>query len=365
MNILVFTRSTSTINQFRPEAEIYCSMAKLGHNITIITDVIPEQLERFNKAGVKVIPHKITKKICLNSIKIIRQELTLHSYDVVYACCSKTIPNAAFACIGINVQLIVYRGTSGGMYRTDLSNYLCMLHPRINGVVCVSSVVTKNVKDKVRTSIKNNIKTIYKGHDLAWYQDSPIDLTKLGSSEEYFNVLCIGSNRPHKGLMVMLDAAKQLTNIKELRIILVGKDFDCEPYQSQIINSGMADRILQPGFRNDVPQIAASCDVLVLPSEREGLPRAVLESLANGTPVISSANEGAMEIIVDGENGFIVPIGDAKAIADKIRMLHQDPQKLKQLSAHTTDIIKTKMSHTETVRSMLDFFQSLSSKNKK
>jgi glycosyltransferase involved in cell wall biosynthesis len=365
MNILVFTRSTSTINQFRPEAEIYCSMAKLGHNITIITDVIPEQLELFNKAGVRVIPHKITKKICFNSIQLIRQELTQQSYDVVYACCSKTIPNAAFACIGIDVQLIVYRGTSGGMYKTDPSNYLCMLHPRINGVVCVSSAVTKNVKDKVRTSIKNNIKTIYKGHDLAWYEDSPVDLTQLGSSEKYFNVLCIGSNRPHKGLKVMLDAAKELADIENLRIILVGKNFDCEPYQTQIINSGMAERILQPGFRNDVPSIAKACDLLVLPSiGKEGLSRVVLESLSNGTPVVSSANDGAVEVIINDVNGYIVPIGDAQAIADKVRMLNQDSQKLKQLATHTTDIIKTKMSHTETVNNMLDFFQDLSLKNK-
>ena len=365
MKILVFTRATSTINQFRPEAEIYCNMAELGHEVTIITDAIPEQMARFKQAGVRVIPHKVTKKICLNSIKLIRQELTQYSYDIVYACCSKTIPNAAFACIGFNVQLIVYRGTSGGMYRTDPSNYLCMLHPRINGVVCVSSAVTANVKNKVRSSIKNNIKTIYKGHDLAWYQDSPVDLAELGSSKKHFNVLCIGSNRPHKGLTVMLDAVKELADIEDLRIILVGKNFNCEPYQSQIINSGMADRILQPGFRNDVPAIAKACDLLILPSiGKEGLSRVILEALSNGTPVVSSENDGAVEIINNDINGYLVPIGDSKAIADKIRMLNQDRQKLKQLAAHATDIIKTKMSHTDTVKNMLNFFQNLSLKNK-
>ncbi|PCI56441.1 MAG: glycosyl transferase family 1 [Gammaproteobacteria bacterium] len=365
MEILVFTRATSTINQFRPEAEIYCKMAELGHKVTIITDAIPEQLERFKQAGVRVIPHKVTKKISLNSIKLIRQELSQYSYDIVYACCSKTIPNAAFACVGFNVQLIVYRGTSGGMYRTDPSNYLCMLHPRINGVVCVSSAVTKNVKNKVRSSIKNNIRTIYKGHDLAWYQDSSADLSKLGSNQKYFNVLCIGSNRPHKGLMVMLNAAEQLADIKELRIILVGKNFNCEPYQSKIMNSGMAERILQPGFRSDAPAIAKACDLVILPSiGKEGLSRVILEALSNGTPVVSSANDGAVETIENDINGYLVPIGDAKAIADKIRMLNQDRQKLKQLAAHSTDIIKTKMSHTETVKNMLNFFQDLASKNK-
>lgn len=333
-------------------------MAELGHNITIVTDAIPAQISRFEEAGVRVIPHKVTNKISLKSIKLIRQELKTHSYDIVYACCSKTIPNAAFACIGFDVPLIVYRGTSGGMYKTDLTNYLCMLNPRINGVVCVSSAVTRNVKAKVRASIRDNVETIYKGHDLSWYQEPAADLTALGSNAKYFNILCIGSNRPHKGLSVMLDAAKELSEMQDIRLIIVGKDFDCEPYQSKIINSGMAERILQPGFKSNVPAIIKACNLLILPSiGKEGLSRAVLESLSNGTPVISSENDGAVEIIDNGVNGYLVPIGDAYAIAEKIKLLYKDRKHLSVLAENATKVIETKMSHTETVRKMLVFFK--------
>ena len=124
----------------------------------------------------------------------------------------------------------------------------------------------------------------------------------------------------------------------------------------------MSEHIIQTGFRSDVPQISASCDVLVLPSEREGLPRVVLESLASGTPVITSANEGAMEIIEQDSNGYIVPIGDSSAIAERIRYLYNNPEEKNRLADGAISTIKTKMSHQETVKNMADFFESVLNK---
>ncbi len=256
--------------------------------------------------------------------------------------------------------MIAYRGTSGGMYKTDPSNYLCMLHPRINGVICVSTPVSNNVRAKVRASIKNQVKTIYKGHNLTWYKDPAIDLTTLGSDDKYFNILCVGSPRPHKGTHILLDAAKELSDIKDLRIILVGDNLKKQPFIDQIKNSGMSEHIIQTGFRNDVPAIAKACDLLILPSlSKEGLTRTVLESLSNGTPVVSSANDGVVETIENDVNGYLVPIGDASAIADKVRMLYRDRVKLAALSANATKVIEDKMSHAKTVKNMESYFKAL------
>ncbi|MCI2283184.1 glycosyltransferase family 4 protein [Colwellia sp. MSW7] len=292
-------------------------------------------------------------------IKQIHQYIKQHSIDIVYATESNGIPNAAFGCIGTKAKMIAYRGTTGGLYKTDLSNYLCMLHPRINGVICVSEAVTKHVTPKMRHSIQPKVVTIYKGHDLAWYQEQAIELNTLHTHSDNFNIVCIGSPRPQKGMQFMLDAMKELSDIENVRLILIGDNFDGEPYSTNIKATGMADKIIQTGFRSDVPQIAKACDALVLPSEREGLPRVVLESLAVGTPVITSANEGAMEIIEDKINGYVVPIGDGKAIAERIRLLIQDSALLKQLSDNAQKTITTTMSHEKTVKDMERFFQSM------
>lgn len=352
MKILVFTRSTTTLNQYRPEAEIYCKLAKLGHDITVMTNTTPELLSLFQNTGVKVIEHQVSKKICLKSIKRIRQELSLLDYDVVYACCSKTIPNASLACIGFDVKMIAYRGTTGGLHKSDLTNYLTLLNPRINGVICVSKAVQQHVVKKVRRSIKGNIKTIYKGHDLAWYNKPAVELKSIGSSKDNFNVLCIASSRPHKGLKYLLQSIKYLNDIKSLKIILVGETVEADEFST-------ANNIIQLGFRQDVPQLAAACDVLVLPSIREGLPRAILESLASGTPVITSANAGAMEIINNDYNGYIVPIADSKAIAERIRYLYDNQDILPRLKENALNTINTTMSHEKTVNEMIEYFEAM------
>lgn len=352
MKILVFTRSTKTLNQYRPEAEIYCKLAKLGHDVTVMTNTTPDLLTLFKGTGVKVIEHKVSKKICVRSIKRIREELYSQNYDIVYACCSKTIPNAAFACIGFDVKMIAYRGTTGGLHKSDLTNYLTLLNPRINGVICVSNAVQQHVIKKVRNSIKKNIKTIYKGHDLAWYNKPAVPLNTIGSNKDNFNVVCIASSRPHKGLKYLLESIKHLSDIKDLRIILVGETVDAAEFST-------SDNIIQLGFRQDVPQIAAACDVLVLPSIREGLPRAILESLASGTPVITSANAGAMEIIEDDINGYIVPIADSRAIAERIRYLYEHKNILPRLKEGALNTIKTRMSHQTTVNEMIKYFEDM------
>lgn len=359
MKLLVIPNRGRSYHAVRPEAECYIDLVKKGHDVTIMTCDTNAYINEYQKAGLTIIPLASLKKHSWAVIKQVHQYIKQHSIDIVYATESKGIPNAAFGCIGTKAKMIAYRGTTGGLYKSDLSNYLCMLHPRINGVICVSEAVTKHVKPKMRKSIQLNVTTIYKGHDLAWYQEEAIELRSLHTHNDNFNIVCIGSPRPQKGMQYMLDAMIELTDIDNIRLILIGDNFDCEPYSSNIKATGMADKIIQTGFRSDVPQIAKACNVLVLPSEREGLPRVVLESLAVGTPVITSANEGAMEIIEDQVNGYVVPIGDGKAIAERIRLLAKNPELLQQLSDNAQNTIATKMSHEKTVKDMENYFQSI------
>ena len=359
MKILVIPNRGRSFNAVRPEAECYISLAKAGHQLTIMTCDSNAYIDEYKKANINIILLKSLKKFSLAVIKQIHQYIKTHAIDIVYATESKGIPNAAFACIGTNAKMIAYRGTTGGLYKSDLSNYLCMFHPRINGVICVSKAVEKHVKPKVKKSIRQNIITIYKGHDLTWYQDDAVELNSLSAPSESFNIVCIGSPRPQKGMQYMLDAMKELSNINNVSLILIGDNFDCEPFISHIKATGMDDKIFQTGFRSDVPQIAKACDVLVLPSEREGLPRVVLESLAVGTPVITSANEGAMEIIKDQVNGFVVPIGDGKAIAERIRFLYNNTEVLNRLSDNSIKTIENEMSHQKTIKAMESFFHGM------
>lgn len=358
MNLLILASTDTTYNSIRPEAEIYISLAKLGYDLTIMTAKNSVYSNIFMQHGINIIDAKFNKKINIKLISSIRKTIKEKKIDFIYATNSRAISNAIIASFGLPSKLIIYRGTTGGLYRHDPSSYLNALNPGVDGIICVSEAVTKHVKKQVFNKSKK-IETIYKGHDISWYNQQPINLEEFGTNKNNFNIAFVANIRPHKGLIYVLQAAHELADIQDLHILLIGDKISQEPYLSKIKNSGMQERIHVTGYRNDVTSIISACDVLVHASTRkEGLPRVILESLASGTPVIASANESSLEIIEDGVNGFIVPIKDAKTIAQKIRELHDSPQILQKLKEHAKDVIKNKLSHTQTVKKFDEYFKS-------
>ncbi|HED33621.1 MAG TPA: glycosyltransferase family 1 protein [Gammaproteobacteria bacterium] len=359
MNILVCTSANSSFNSLRPELEIYVSLARSGHNITLITHNNDIYSKRFTEHGISVIEKPIVKKISVASIQLIRSTIKSKAIDIVYATNSRSIPNAAFACIGLNVKLIAYRGTASGLYWHDPGNYLGLLNPRIDGVICVSKYVYNFVSSK--SAFKNKrVVAIYKGHDTAWYNSEPADLTEFGINKTDFTAICVTNARPHKGLDIVLKAVDQLSDMKNFHLLLVGRGIDKQPYKSLFENNQMKSRIHLAGYRNDAPELIAACDVLIQPSTGgEGLPRVILESLAYATPVIASDIPGSMEIINDGVNGKIVPAGDATALGKSLKQLCNDPEALQTLVSNSQSILENKMSHRQTVKEYIEYFESL------
>ena len=261
--------------------------------------------------------------------------------------------------MGTDVKLVTYRGTTGGLYRHDPSSYLNALNPRVDGVICVSQAVERHVSKQVFSSSKK-IEAIYKGHKCEWYDQGRVDLEEFDTNSENFNIAFVANVRPHKGLIYVLEAAHELAELKNLHILLIGKEIDQEPYTSAIQNSGMSERIHMTGYRSDVPAIISSCDVLIHASTRkEGLPRVILEALACNTPVIASSNESSLEIIEDGINGYITPIKDSKAIAKNVKKLYNSKEILKEMSQNASKTIDGKMSHETTVKRYMEYFSSL------
>jgi glycosyltransferase involved in cell wall biosynthesis len=80
-----------------------------------------------------------------------------------------------------------------------------------------------------------------------------------------------------------------------------------------------------------LPDIISPCSVAVHPSLEEGLSMVIPQLMSCGVPVIATTNTGGADIIKDGSNGFIIPVRNAEAIAEKIVMLYQDGQKLTEL----------------------------------
>jgi glycosyltransferase involved in cell wall biosynthesis len=131
-------------------------------------------------------------------------------------------------------------------------------------------------------------------------------------------VLTVARLDVQKGLDVLLEAAAQ---VPDARFVLAGKGPERERLGIHARTLGVSDRVIFLGHRTDIPQLLAAADVFVLPSLFEGSSLAVLEAMAAGKPVISSAIGGTDEIL-SGDTGVLVPPGDPRVLAEALaRML--------------------------------------------
>lgn len=108
------------------------------------------------------------------------------------------------------------------------------------------------------------------------------------------------------------------TGAPAIRLAFAGTGPLSEKMKELAVAKGVADRIKFLGFRKDVPLLIAGADATALPSEREGLPRVVMESMAYGTPVIGADIRGIRDLL-SGGCGTTFPTGDIKALAAALK----------------------------------------------
>lgn len=126
-----------------------------------------------------------------------------------------------------------------------------------------------------------------------------------------------------------------LERVPHARILLVGDGPDRPRYEAMAAQPPLAGRVVFAGLvpAQDVPGHLALMDVLVHLSRREGLPRVLPQALAAGVPIVASHCDGAPEICIDGETGFLVPPDATAPLVDRIAALASNPGLGKALAA--------------------------------
>ena len=184
-------------------------------------------------------------------------------------------------------------------------------------------------------------------HSLKWVMPIPNGVLCLPLSDtsfqekstiaqSYTRVIFVGSiELDRKGLDVLIDAVEILVkdSIPLFRLTIVGDGPDISLLRGLVVSKGL-DSIVEIWGECESPlDIMRHSDLLVLPSRREGLPNVLLEAMSCGVCVIASACPvGPSEVIVHCENGWLVPVGDAVALAKGMQTLITDSGLRKQLA---------------------------------
>lgn len=129
-------------------------------------------------------------------------------------------------------------------------------------------------------------------------------------------LLAVARMTPQKGHSTLLTAARAVLMARpDARLLLVGHGPEEDALRHLAVHLGLGDCARFLGRREDVPDLLAAADALVLPSLFEGLPLVVLEAMSAGLPVVATRIPGTDEAVVDGITGTLVPPGEAPALA--------------------------------------------------
>jgi glycosyltransferase involved in cell wall biosynthesis len=146
--------------------------------------------------------------------------------------------------------------------------------------------------------------------------------TLLGIPAEVPVVGFVGRLVEEKGVRDLLVAARGvLDRLPEARFLLVG---EADAEKSDAVTPALAGRLgvaeacVFAGAREDMPAVYAAMDVFVLPSHREGFPRAPLEASAMRVPSVVTDIRGCRQAVTHGRNGLLVPVGDTEALGNAI-----------------------------------------------
>lgn len=230
---------------------------------------------------------------------------------------------------------------------------------RVDRMICVSSSLAEYMKElghdpnKLRV-VNNGVPAI---DDLP-QRDEPSGTWTIGTMALF---------RPRKGTEVLLDALRILKDQEhEVRLRAVGP-FETEDYKREILQRvdqlGIADMIDWTGFQKDVDSQLQQMDLFVLPSlYGEGLPMVVLESMANGVPVVASRVEGIPEAIRDGVDGLIFEPGSADDLAEKLNQLLGQQEAWRTMRASALQRQKESLSDTSMARGVAQVYDELTCK---
>ena len=222
--------------------------------------------------------------------------------------------------------------------------------PHLKHIVCLTEGTKKDLE---RLLPVNELVVIYNASVSA----DPADVESTVSQP-------LPTDRPYLVSLGRMSRAKRYTDAlaayinakvyEELDFVLIGDGVERERLEAQAVAAGVAKHVHFVGYQEKPFDILRNARYLIHTSEREGFPNVFVEALSFDVPVIATdCKSGPSEIITDGQNGFLVPVGDIGTIADKMSLLARD-EKLRAKLAANARLSINRFSEEEVYRQWLD-----------
>lgn len=282
---------------------------------------IKQEVEGLEKLGIEVDVVAKTSLCPLAYVPFVVQsvfKLLLGKHDLIHA---HYVPHSALipAILKKRPLIVTFLGTDANRFPWQSKMHFLLTQfviKRSDKIIAVSRDIKNTLIDRMNVD-PHKIEIIHcSGVDTELFKPVSkrlaLKLTRLPASGHV--VLFVAAEfRALKGIPYVLHVAQRMPNVL---FVLIG---------GQLKTNLSNCLVLKEKRHEDLPLWMCAADVLILPSETEGTPTVILESLACGTPVIASDIGGCPEAVRHGSTGFLIPVGDTDALADMISYLLANP----------------------------------------
>jgi N-acetyl-alpha-D-glucosaminyl L-malate synthase BshA len=165
--------------------------------------------------------------------------------------------------------------------------------------------------------------------------------------------------RPVKRVLDCVRAFAKITPRVPARLLMVGDGPDRAPAELLARELGVEDRVVFLGKQMRVAHLLPIADVMLVPSEMESFGLAALEAMACGVPPVASRVGGLPEVVTDGEDGYLVAVGDTEALAEAALRLLEDSRLHARVAAAARRTAETRFTTTTIIPQYEEFYRQI------
>ena len=341
-----------------------------GHEVTVVTNV-QDHGEKITSQGLKLIPVKLMRRGMnpLKELQVIWRLIRICKFvkpDIVHNIALKPIYYGSIAAGIARVPCIINAPVGMGFVFSSkkwqakfirpfvLSAYRLLLNPTNSYVIFENPDDLQMMTSAGIVSPDRSILIRGAGVDLKLFSPKP-------EPEGRPVVILAARMLWDKGVGEFVDAARILKKDGiECRMVLAGDPDAGNPasISEQTLYDWHAEGIVEWwGHRENMPEMLAQSNIVVLPSYREGLPKVLLEAASCCRAIIATDVPGCREIVQHNENGLLVPPHESKYLSDAIKKLIENPTLRTKMGTRGREIVQAEFSEEIVVRQTLALYK--------
>jgi glycosyltransferase involved in cell wall biosynthesis len=230
----------------------------------------------------------------------------------------------------------------------------------VEKLVCPSLSV-KSLAEKYKIIKSSKIKLIYHGINIQNFNTAlPFDKRSLNIPEDYLVISAIQRLNFPKDVSTILYAFKKVKeSLRDTVLLVVGSGPLMRKLQGEAQEISIAESVLFLGDRQDIPNILATSDIVILSSAFEALGLSLIEAMAAKKAVIGAKVDGIKEIVENGKNGFLVELRNEKKMAEAILLLLSDSKLCQKMGENGFEFVKAKFPLEKMLQNYQELYTSI------